>query len=216
MNGAATLVLKREAAKVYLLLDYLSGRADRSLRPTEEELARSLLDRRNRAERPDASTQGQPQTITKDEDPRAEIERDLYDPTRLVLRTMRLCKEATCENKELDTTQEHHGINADAAFLMRARDMLNARALPATSETIAFSALVAAHSSSREKGVEPAAEFAEQAYPELIPSARALARDVAHNMWWLLIGSFARSGCLWIHRLGQGPDGHARRCSERR
>src|SRR6185436_16514682 len=157
MNGAATLVLRREAAKVYLLLDYLSGRADRSLRPTEEELARSLLDRRNRVERPDAGTQGQPQTIAQDDDPRAGIERDLYDPTRLVLRTMRLCKEAGGENR--DTAQDHHNIDADTAFLMRARDMLNARALPATSETIAFSALVAARSFSRARGGEPAAEF---------------------------------------------------------
>src|SRR5271155_5215875 len=38
-----TRFLNREAAEVYLLLDFLSGRADRSLRPTSDEQARSLL-----------------------------------------------------------------------------------------------------------------------------------------------------------------------------
>ena len=40
--------LDREAAKVYLLLDFLSGRAEQSLRPTQEEQARILIDRQNR------------------------------------------------------------------------------------------------------------------------------------------------------------------------
>src|SRR5271165_4485957 len=130
MNGAATPVLEREAAKVYLLLDYLSGRSDRSLRPTEEELARSLLDRRNRSGAPDASGEGQPQSTAKDTSQHSEIERDLYDPTRLVLRTMRLCTETVRGMPGTDTAQKHQDFDADLAFLMRARDMLNARALP--------------------------------------------------------------------------------------
>lgn len=72
--------LNRETAEVYLLLDFLSGRADRSLRPTQEERARTLLDQQNH-----------PNTNNTNEDQwRAAIEDDLSEPTRLVLRTMRI------------------------------------------------------------------------------------------------------------------------------
>src|SRR5215471_21514442 len=75
-----TAFLNREAAEVYLLLDFLSGRADRSLRPTQQEVARSLMDQRTRPDAPDSESEKQ----------RADIEQDLQDPTRLVLRTMRI------------------------------------------------------------------------------------------------------------------------------
>src|SRR5262245_18154951 len=72
--------LNREAAEVYLLLDFLSGRSDRSLRPTQEEQARSLLEKRNNPPPPE----------TPEEKQRTEVEEDLSDPTRLVLRAMRI------------------------------------------------------------------------------------------------------------------------------
>jgi hypothetical protein len=62
--------LDREAAEVYLLLDFLSGQADRSLRPTQEERVRSLLDRQDR---PDAAKADQDAEC-------AEIESDLSRP----------------------------------------------------------------------------------------------------------------------------------------
>ena len=115
--------LNRETAEVYLLLDFLSGRADRSLRPTQEERARTLLDQQNH-----------PNTNNTNEDQwRAAIEDDLSEPTRLVLRTMRI---------QYPLEQENPLFQADAAFLMRARDVLNTRASPATGATIAFTSLV--------------------------------------------------------------------------
>ncbi len=45
--------------------------------------------------------------------------------------------------------QENPKFQADAAFLMRARDVLNTRASPATGATIAFTSLVAASSHGR-------------------------------------------------------------------
>ena len=43
MEALPIRFLNREAAEVYLLLDFLSGRSGRSLRPTADEQARSLL-----------------------------------------------------------------------------------------------------------------------------------------------------------------------------
>ena len=86
-----TAFLNREAAEVYLLLDFLSGHADRSLRPTQEEQARSLLDQRNNP--------GVPATAL--EIARAEIEKDLSDPTRLVQRTIRIGYPLNDEDKNL-------------------------------------------------------------------------------------------------------------------
>jgi hypothetical protein len=156
--------LNRETAEVYLLLDFLSGRADRSLRPTQEERARTLLDQQNH-----------PNTNNTNEDQwRAAIEDDLSEPTRLVLRTMRI---------QYPLEQENPLFQADAAFLMRARDVLNTRASPATGATIAFTSLVAASSHGRQPS-EQLADFAERAYPQYRTSARALAGSVT----WMLRG----------------------------
>src|SRR4051794_11500560 len=95
--------LNREAAEVYLLLDFLSGRADRSLRPTPDEQARSLRDQQHRTT----------ESSTDDEKCRVEIEKDLSDPTRLVLRTMRI---------KYPIEPAEQSFQADATFLMRARD----------------------------------------------------------------------------------------------
>jgi len=156
--------LNRETAEVYLLLDFLSGRADRSLRPTQEERARTLLDQQNH-----------PNTVdTKEGRWRADIDDDLSEPTRLVLRTMRI---------QYPLEQENPQFQADAAFLMRARDVLNTRASPATGATIAFTSLVSAGSHGGQLA-EHAADFAERAYPQYRASARALAGSVT----WMLRG----------------------------
>ena len=63
----------------------------------------------------------------------AEIETDLCDPTRLILRTMRI---------KYPMEPADQRFQADAAFLMRARDVLNTRAAPATGLTIAFTSMV--------------------------------------------------------------------------
>ena len=137
--------LNRETAEVYLLLDFLSGRADRSLRPTQEERARTLLDQQNN-----------PNTAETMEDRwRATIEEDLSEPTRLVLRTMRI---------QYPLEQENPQFQADAAFLMRARDVLNIRASPATGATIAFTSLVSANTRANDR-TEQLADFADRAYP---------------------------------------------------
>jgi hypothetical protein len=162
--------LDREAAKVYLLLDFLSGRAEQSLRPTQEEQARILIDRQNRT----GSTDGD----GVDEKPRAEIEADLYDPTRLVLRAMRI------NNPIAPSDQTFH---ADATFLMRARDMLNARARPATDATIAFTSLVLAHSPSGPPDTVYTAQFAQRAHPECRQCAVALARSIKRTLRVLLV-----------------------------
>jgi hypothetical protein len=156
--------LNRETAEVYLLLDFLSGRADRSLRPTQEERARALLDQQNH---PNAAD-------TQEGRWRADIEGDLSEPTRLVLRTMRI---------QYPLEQENPQFQADAAFLMRARDVLNTRASPATGATIAFTSLVSA-SAHGSQLTEHVADFAERAYPQYRSSARALSGSVT----WMLRG----------------------------
>jgi hypothetical protein len=65
---------------------------------------------------------------------------------------------------------------ADATFLMRARDVLNARAAPASGLTIAFTSMIAGG---------PVAEFAERAYPQLRKAARSLARSIAGTTYAL-------------------------------
>src|SRR5271166_990224 len=159
--------LNREAAKVYLLLDFLSGRAGKSLRPTQEEQAHALIDRQSR-----------PNPLGDDDDKQcAAIEADLYDPTRLVLRAMRISNPITPSDQT---------FHADATFLMRARDMLNARAAPATGATIAFTSLVIAQSSAGEPGTQHVSEFAERAYPQFKQSARAQAGNIAWTLRALL------------------------------
>jgi hypothetical protein len=158
-KGERVAFLNREAAEVYLLLDFLSGRADRSLRPTQEELARTLLDRQVRP-----SAQG-----AADDAQRMEIEDDLSDPTRLVLRTMRI---------KYPLEQADKTFQADATFLVRARDVLNTRAWPATGATIAFTTLVFAYSPTARQDIETTAEFAERAYPQFRLPARSLASSI--------------------------------------
>lgn len=155
--------LNREATEVYLLLDFLSGRADRSLRPTQEELAQSQLDRQKP---PDgAESEGEQQ--------RQAIERDLNDPTRLVQRTMRIRYPI---EQGADTFQD------DATFLMRARDVLNTRARPASGLTIAFTSMVAASAHARGDG---SANFAEFAYPEFRDAASWQARWITGMLYVL-------------------------------
>jgi len=153
-NSERAAFLRREAAEVYLLLDFLSGRADRSLRPTQEEQARALLDQHSR-------------TNSACDEERANIEGDLCEPTRLVLRTMRI-------KYPIGTASESFG--ADATFLVRARDVLNTRAWPATGLTIAFTSMVSdGLRDRRRRGTESVSLFAERAYPQFRQSARWLA-----------------------------------------
>lgn len=163
--------LNREAAEVYLLLDFLSGRADRSLRPTQEERARSVLDQQQRSTRPaDAK-------VPVGEKEQREIEEDLCDPTRLVYRTMRIKYPIQPEDKEFE---------ADATFLMRARDVLNTRAWPATGATIAFTSMVSCPSPRKRTTGEGVSEFAARAYPQFRWSAFWLASWITGVMYALL------------------------------
>ena len=170
--------LNREAAEVYLLLDFLSGRADRSLRPTSEEQAGSLLqDQLLRTTWPAVDGAIPADREGKDLDKqRSNIEADLKDPTRLVMRTMQI-KYPIGEGDE--------DFEVNAAFLMRARDVLNTRASPATGATIAFTSMLA-HRQSKgriERGGDVSAwEFAETAYPWLMLEAHKLARWIR----WML------------------------------
>jgi hypothetical protein len=170
--------LNREAAEVYLLLDFLSGRADRSLRPTSEEQAGSLLQDQLLKTTPAAVDSAIPaDRERKDHDKqRSIIEADLKDPTRLVMRTMQI-KYPIGEGDE--------DFEVNAAFLMRARDVLNTRASPATGMTIAFTSMLA-HRQSKgkiERGGDVSAwEFAETAYPWLMLEAHKLARWIR----WML------------------------------
>ena len=171
--------LNREAAEVYLLLDFLSGRADRSLRPTSQEQAGSLLqDQLLQVARPTGDNLvphlQQKQNLDKQ---RATIEEDLKDPTRLVMRTMAI-------KYPIGESDENFEFNA--AFLMRARDVLNTRAAPATGATIAFTSMMTGQRSNQRtdrNGDVSAWEFAESAYPWLMPEADKLARWV---QWWLV------------------------------
>ena len=160
--------LRREAAEVYLLLDFLSGRADRSLRPTPEEQARSLLDNQNPRQLPDTPLEAE----------RAKIENDLADPTRLVQRTMGISYPLDKGSKTFES---------DATFLLRARDVLNSRATPATGATIAFTTLVFLHS---RRGAAPTthlSDFARRAYPAFSQAARRLTRFIDLTSWGLAI-----------------------------
>lgn len=162
-RGERTAFLNREAAEVYLLLDFLSGRADRTLRPTEEERLRCLVDRHDRRG-----------LVETDHDQQsAEIETDLCDPTRLVLRTMRI-------KYPIETSDR--SFQADAAFLMRARDVLNTRASPATGVTVAFTSMVAGKAHDRQDDAEGIAQFAERAYPQFRLVAQELAKSVTHML----------------------------------
>lgn len=159
--------LRREAAEVYLLLDFLSGRTDRSLRPTQEEMARSLLDRRNNPTHSDSTLEAE----------REKIENDLADPTRLLQRTfaIRYPPEEGTKNFE-----------SDAAFLLRARDALNSRAAPTSGATIAFSALVFQHAAVGGPSVTHVSGFANEAYPAFSKSARQLNRFIGRTKFVLV------------------------------
>ena len=163
-----TAFLNREAAEVYLLLDFLSGHADRSLRPTQAEQAHSLLDQRNN---PGGST-------TDSDEVRAEIEKDLSDPTRLVQRTMRIGYPLNDEDKN---------FGSHATFLMRARDVLNSRAAPVTGATIAFTSLVFLHSRTNSATVTHLSEFANRAYPAFSASAMRLNHFIQGTSRCLLV-----------------------------
>jgi hypothetical protein len=167
--------LNREAAEVYLLLDFLSGRSDRSLRPTSEEQAGSLLqDQLLKANPPVAEDHA---ADTKDrqhlDQQRAQIEADLKHPTRLVIRTMEI---------KYPIGQSDENFEANAAFLIRARDVLNTRAAPASGATIAFTSMMSGQRSKirpDRAGDVTAWEFAESAYPWLMPEADKLARWIS-------------------------------------
>jgi hypothetical protein len=156
----------REAAEVYLLLDFLSGRADRSLRPTQEEQARAFLEGHRPADRND------PEPCERE---RARIERDLSDPTLIVLRTMEI---------QYPPKRSSQNFAADATFLVRARDVLNTRAAPVTGATIAYTSLVYASTRRARKGSgtsvgEAISGFAGRAYPQLQTSAKSLAFSIS-------------------------------------
>jgi len=153
--------LNREAVEVYLLLDFLSGRTDRSLRPTQGELAHTVLDQQHRSN----------QTPSIDEQQRRDIEEDLNDPTRLILRTMRI---------KYPLERSDQMFQADATFLMRARDVLNTRASPASGMTIAFTSMVAG-------GPSGLSEFAKIAYPQFEGAAKQLASSIVFMLRMLAI-----------------------------
>jgi hypothetical protein len=153
--------LNREAVEVYLLLDFLSGRTDRSLRPTQGELAHTVLDQHSR-------TNPSPDP---DEQQRRDIEDDLNDPTRLILRTMRI---------KYPLERSDKTFQADATFLMRARDVLNTRASPASGLTIAFTSMVSG-------GRSGLSEFARVAYPQYEQAAKLLAKSIVFMLRMLAI-----------------------------
>ncbi|MSP01137.1 MAG: hypothetical protein EXR07_08835 [Acetobacteraceae bacterium] len=175
--------LNREAAEVYLLLDFLSGRADRSLRPTSNEQANSLLQEQlHLAARAANSGLGAGEKAPQNERAkvRQQIEEDLQDPTLLVLRTMGMNYPIAEHDKDFE---------ANAAFLIRARDVLNARAAPATGASIAFTSMVAARGSrpGTVSNVVSTREFAETAYPGLQLEAKQLKAWISR--WrWVLVG----------------------------
>ena len=159
--------LRREAAEVYLLLDFLSGRTDRSLRPTQEEMARSLLDRRNNPTHSDPTLEAE----------REKIENDLADPTRLLQRTFAI---------RYPPVEGTKNFESDAAFLLRARDALNSRAAPTSGATIAFSALVFQHAAVGGPSVTHVSGFANEAYPAFSKSARQLNRFIGRTKFVLV------------------------------
>ena len=177
-SGERLAFLQREAAEVYLLLDFLSGRTDRSLRPTQEELARSLLDRRNNPKNSDTTLEAQ----------REKIENDLADPTRLLQRTFAI-------RYPLD--EDTKNFESDAAFLLRARDALNGRAAPASGATIAFTTLVFQHAGAGNPTVTHVSGFANEAYPAFGASAKRLNRFIGWTKFFLsgvLLLALAMSG----------------------
>ena len=119
--------LNREAAEVYLLLDFLSGRSDRSIAASPDELGRALL-----CEQATKTTVVDDSTAAEIAD-RVRVEADLKDPTRLILRVMAIKYPLVPDSSQFE---------ADAAFLLRVRDVLNSRAAPATGAMIAFTWMV--------------------------------------------------------------------------
>lgn len=174
--------LNQEAAGVYLLLDFLSGRADRSLGPTPDKQLRSRSTGQPPAPQPEPGGTPNPEEQKAPMDHEAacrQIEEDLEDPTRLLHRVMAI--------KYPIEEQDAH-FAANAAFLMRARDVLNTRAAPATGATIAFTAMVTPSGSSpgREQGITGTArELAREAYPLLESPAERLGRWVRRQFYWM-------------------------------
>lgn len=179
--------LNREAAEVYLLLDFLSGRSDRSIAASPDELGRALLN-----EQATKTTVVDDSTVAEIAD-RARVEADLKDPTRLVLRVMAIKYPLVPDSSQFE---------ADAAFLLRVRDVLNSRAAPATGATIAFTWMVLRERLRRRqtggawlrfpnlvglgRGVEmadgargdAAAAFAEVAFPNFLSATQDLAKQI--------------------------------------
>jgi hypothetical protein len=124
------LFVRQVMADVYALLDFLSGRARPSLTSPPYRRHNGAAARRN----PDAN--GTPRDSVLE---RERIEADLEQPTTLIQRAMQIGKSLGEGNVSPD----------DAAFLVRARDLLNLRAAPASGSSIVFTLLVISKSSSR-------------------------------------------------------------------
>ena len=191
--------LNREAAEVYLLLDFLSGRSDRSLRPTADEQARSLMQAQVHAAVQGAAANpafaagadAVPPHVPVDIAAARKIEADLQDPALLILRVMQIHYPIEPDNQNFE---------ADAAFLLRARDVLNSRAAPATGATIAFTSMVVARGAKAPRGTAPRAGgaggpedniggrgFAGSAYPWLAAKAAELDNWVRRGVRFVFI-----------------------------
>ncbi len=176
--------LDRELAEVYLLIDYLSGRPDKSLRPSHEEQAQTLLFCTLNQDHGSPQAEVDP-AGNRNAEAHADIERDLANPCRLLYRVMEI---------KFPIQASGTGSAGNAAFLLGCRDILNLRAAPATGATIAFTTLVSAtplssrfHRRTRcecPESSENLATFARTAYPWLTCEARALAERIRCMRSW--------------------------------
>jgi len=157
----------QEAAKVCLLLEYLSGRsAIPSCASHGAQLSGRML-------------QGPVDRVADCPAARAcqEIESDLVDPTRLAMRTARIACDAAPANTD---------FAADIAFLMRARHCLNAAASPASAVTIAFTAMVIGkrYTKATQQGIS---NVAIRAFPLLEAEAERLNRSIQAFVCTLIV-----------------------------
>ncbi|CAH2601232.1 conserved membrane protein of unknown function [Rhodovastum atsumiense] len=167
---ARSQFLNREAAEVYLLLDYLSGRSDKSLAGIHGGGAA--------VSGPRSQDVSLVQQATSDGGRRAEVEGDLQGATLLVRRAMAI---------KYPLTEQSASFDADAAFLVRARDVLNSRAWPANGSTIAFTLMVSGEQSVNAAGTatppdNTALQFAKEAFPGLVEPAVVLLRSVRRTV----------------------------------
>ena len=167
LSDAQSASLDQEAAKVCLLLEYLSGRTAIPLcGPPDMRRGGSALQ--------DGGDRG-----TGSVDIRAcqEIETDLADPTRLALRAARIA---------YDVPPADVPVAADIAFLMRARHCLNVAAGPANAVTIAFTAMVIGkrYTKTTQQGIS---NLAIRAFPFLESEAERLNRSVRRFVAMLII-----------------------------